>query len=253
MQRQLQSATETAIPSATPSATPTPQQTVTAAAQATVIAQALVATLTALPPSQTPTATETVIPSATPSATSTPQTGATLAFQSTLIARAIVATQTALPAMRLEKANPTNGATAMSPLAGVFFPYVRNILAASLLGITLLTTIFLFVLRWGHYQYDEGTIHRAFRFLGYVFFLLAGVMVGLLAFPILAPPWLSDLPTMITTVGALLLLTILALRSATAGLEGTWELVHSFLNFAIGLLLMLFFLMVAIQLAGFVI
>ena len=76
--------------------------------------------------------------------------------------------------------------------------------------------------------------------------------IGLLIFPLFAPQFMLDLPTLVSIIGALLFLSILTLREATAHLEGEWESVHSLLNVASGLLLMAFFFIVALRFAEFV-
>lgn len=137
------------------------------------------------------------------------------------------------------------------PIATIFYPFIRNSLAGSLLLVTLATGVFFIALHWQRFQFTEGILNRAFHFLGYVLFLLGGVLIGLLAFPVLAPQYLIELPTLVGVVGALLLVAILAMREATAQLEGAWESVHSLLNVAIGLLLMGFFFIVSLRLAEF--
>ena len=241
--------TATLSPTVTASPTSTAQQTATASAQQTTVAQAVAATLTAQPTTeaaQISNATEIASP------TEMPDYAATAIAQQTAVAQSVEATIAALPPATLPQSATTVGGLPNNSIANVLYPFMRNTLAVSLLLITLLTGLFFAALHWWRFQYDEGTLRRSFLFLGYLLFLVAGILIGLLIFPLFAPQFMLDLPTLVSIIGALLFLSILTLREATAHLEGEWESVHSLLNVASGLLLMAFFFIVALRFAEFV-
>ncbi len=181
-----------------------------------------------------------------------PDYAATAIAQQTAVAQSVEATIAALPPATLPQSATTVGGLPNNSIANVLYPFMRNTLAVSLLLITLLTGLFFAALHWWRFQYDEGTLRRSFLFLGYLLFLVAGILIGLLIFPLFAPQFMLDLPTLVSIIGAFLFLSILTLREATAHLEGEWESVHSLLNVASGLLLMAFFFIVALRFAEFV-
>lgn len=95
---------------------------------------------------------------------------------------------------------------------------------------------------------DSAAARNLFSLLGNFVFLFAGLLVGVIVFPLLRLPSLTDLPTGVSAGVAVTLIGLLIVKEIFFGGQ-QWRTMSRLLNFGIVPLLMLFFLTVATRVA----
>ncbi|MEZ4861440.1 MAG: LysM peptidoglycan-binding domain-containing protein [Caldilineaceae bacterium] len=108
------------------------------------------------------------------------------------------------------------------------------------------TGIFTFVLR--PRPEDSPAVQKLFGILGNFVLLFAGLLIGLIFFPMLRPISFTTLPTSVSAGLAMALIALLAVKELFVG-NGRWRTLNRLLNFGMAPLLVLFCLTVASRVA----
>ena len=121
-----------------------------------------------------------------------------------------------------------------------------NLIVLAILGLGAMAMVF-FALR--PRTDDSPVIHSVFGMMGNAIFLFAGVLIGVILFPMVQAPSLMALPTAVSATIAIALIALLVAKELFFSGQ-QWRTMNRLLNLGIAPLLMLFFLTVASRLAG---
>jgi len=123
-----------------------------------------------------------------------------------------------------------------------------NAIVMAILGLGVMAMVF-FALR--PRADDSPVVHSVFGMMGNGIFLFAGVLIGVILFPMLRTPSLMALPTAVSATIAVALIALLVAKELFFSGQ-QWRTMNRLLNLGIAPLLMIFFLMVATRVAGIV-
>lgn len=123
-----------------------------------------------------------------------------------------------------------------------------NLIVLAILGLGAMAMIF-FALR--PRVDDSPVVQGAFGMMGNAIFLFAGILIGVILFPMMQSPTLMALPTAVSATIAVALIALLVAKELFFSGQ-QWRTMNRLLNLGIAPLLMLFFLTVASRLVGMV-
>ncbi len=120
-----------------------------------------------------------------------------------------------------------------------------NLIVLAILGLGAMAMVF-FALRPS--TNDSPVVHGVFGMMGNAIFLFAGILIGVILFPMVQAPSLMVLPTAVSATIAVALIALLVAKELFFSGQ-QWRTMNRLLNLGIAPLLMLFFLTVASRLA----
>lgn len=120
-----------------------------------------------------------------------------------------------------------------------------NLIVLAILGLGAMAMVF-FALRPS--TNDSPVVHGVFGMMGNAIFLFAGILIGVILFPMVQAPSFMVLPTAVSATIAVALIALLVAKELFFSGQ-QWRTMNRLLNLGIAPLLMLFFLTVASRLA----
>lgn len=169
-----------------------------------------------------------------------------------------VAANVAQPLLQVISTTTDLGAVNVAALAASVTPEIvpmtvspfsaANLIVLAILGLGAMAMVF-FALRPS--TNDSPVVHGVFGMMGNAIFLFAGILIGVILFPMVQAPSLTALPTAVSATIAVALIALLVAKELFFSGQ-QWRTMNRLLNLGIAPLLMLFFLTVASRLVGMV-